>query len=94
MNDLPDILQHLRHCLAVVATSSPTSSPRKIRIASRLGLKPKETTAGDVQEAADDAVGEEAEQEELDFAGLQKRVFHFKTGEYEERDILRWPKEE
>lgn len=82
MNNLPEILQHLRHCLAVVATSSPTSSPRKIRIG------PKST--GQLVPAVEVT---EQEEEDLDFAGLQRRVFHFKTGEYEERDILRWPKE-
>lgn len=80
MNNLPEILQHLRHCLAVVATSSPTSSPRKIRIGAPPVLQVPHV---DVTEQ---------DEEELDFEVLQKRVFRFKTGEYDERDILRWPK--
>lgn len=30
-------------------------------------------------------------EEEFDLASLQARDFHFKTGEYEEHQILRWP---
>lgn len=82
MNNLPEILQHLRHCLAVVATSSPTSSPRRIRIGPGKPAPPVPPVEVS-----------ERDEEELDFAGLQRRVFRFKTGEYEERDILRWPKE-
>lgn len=30
-------------------------------------------------------------EEEFDFASLQARDLHFKTGQYQEHEILRWP---
>lgn len=84
VNDLPQILRYFRHCLAVVATSSPTSSPHNIRRAATQGVQSEEEKRA---EENDDGIDDD---EEYDIIGFQKRVFHFKTADYDEEDILHW----
>lgn len=82
---LSQILRYFRHCLSVVVTSSPTSSPQNIRV-ERRSHGPTGSALTDEEEIQDapDQDYDSDDQEEYDFVGLQKRVFRFRTAEYDE----------
>lgn len=83
----PQILRYFRHCLAVVSTSSPTSSPLNIRMERRPGPPVQPVPYKQLHD--DEGEDDEEADGEYDFVGLQKRVFQFRTAEFDEEDLVR-----
>lgn len=89
----PQILRYFRHCLVVTATSSPTLSPQNIRMASRQAPIERLVHAEGSHHAVDSDAAMDGDKDndgdaEYDFVRLTKRVFKFRTAEFEE-DLLR-----
>ncbi|KAL0636939.1 hypothetical protein Q9L58_004041 [Maublancomyces gigas] len=90
----PQIIRYFRHCLAVIATSSPTLSPQNICMASRQAPIERLVHAEGSHHAVDndadmDGNRDDDGDQEYDFVGLTKRIFKFRTAECEEEDLLR-----